>query len=846
MARPRKDPAIQPPSHLQGGDGEEGREMPAEGHKRPSTRAPTVPFQMVTRRRGAQARTSGGSDEPAVPAEELTSATPAAVVNDDSDYEPPAGSSEAPTEEPRRSSRAPPKRAPQGGKKSLVVTLRVRPSELRRFVTPSVEPLERPAGDLSPVARSKRAKPAVVDEPAQPLSPAPPTVVAAVAATEEAPAESPVPRQKRSRKPREPAPSMEVAGAEDPANPQQEERPVKRRRKAIKSDALIRDESPESPTLAASEQAAAVDPPTSAATPAPGDLLGNSVPAHPTEVVDETEHRVTQEETGRVQAPTPDEPQQKRRGRPPKAELLRRRLNKQMAAANPVVPPPPPAPGPLVTEFRAKMPPGLQMAEVISLAKHMRDKAMLAKRKPMKRCIKRGFRVEHRVTREWCTQRKRDLSGQQTKLDRQIRRANVGLVDQTMQLVQDCEDYLSEKGPASPFWAEGIFVARGHSAKLSAQAAFRRDLDAKRMEQNREREEYLRRRQFANDVAANMERLRMKQVRLSEVVVAFSRDHPDEVDALIQQCESDGKDANTVLLAAALKAGNIDVEAEMAKIDGARGFGLVEPLYFSDDDTDKMDIEEAVPPTPREPTPLEIQESYERGAADLDALIKYANQELQAMKEKAQQEQSLNILAAVATEQDRVPKRMRSEEPVFLSKPSEEPMPTIPEPEDTRIPTQSASPPPRFGSSRSSSRILEEPIEPGFALSGPAPPPDVLKPSTLHQEPELRSRFTGSGDSRRWTDTRMFSVIERPVFSPLQTHHHFLPGVSPPPPLLGSSVPPLPPPSAMSSPGRMLPSPIPTTRFPAAYQAISGRSPSPSVFNPPHPYDPRPRGDQGR
>ncbi|KAK6353551.1 hypothetical protein TWF696_005514 [Orbilia brochopaga] len=832
MARPRKDQTVQPPSHSQGGDAEEGREMPAEGHRRPSTRAPTVPFQMVTRRRGAQAqRTGGGSDEPAVQAEELTSATPAAAGNDDSDYEPPAGSSEVPTEEPRRSSRAPPKKTQQAAKKpSLVVTLRVRPSELRRFVSPPVEPLERPTGDLqSPVARSKRAKPAVVDDTAQPPSPVfPAAATTTVAAAAE---DAPAARQKRPRKQKEPAvPSTSEGPAE-----QQEERPVKRRRKAIKSDALIRDDSPESPTLEAFEQAPAVGPTAEAATSASGDHLGNPVPAQPAEAVEELEHRAPVE-TDRVQAPTPEEPQQKRRGRPPKAELLRRRLKTQLEKANPVIPPPP-APGPLATEFRAKMPAGLQMAEVISLAQHMRDKAMLAKRRPMKRSIKRGFRVEHRVTREWCTQRKRELVNQQGKLDRQIRRANAGLLDQTMHLVQDCEEYLSEKGPASHFWMEGIYVARGHSARLAAQAAFRRDLDAMRVQQSRESDEYLRRRQFASEIAADMEKLKEKQVRLSEIVVAFSRDHPEEVDAIVKQCEIDDKDVNTVLLAAALGAGKIDIDADFKKIDGARGYGFCEPLAFASDDSDAMDLDEAVPPTPREPTPYENQESLKRGVADLEALVGCANEELRAMNERAQQEESLGLLATIAGEQGRLPKKSeerssrRDKTPVFT---------------DARIPTQSASPPPpRDSSSRSSSRIFEEPIEPGFALSGPAPPPDVLKPPSLAQEPELRSRFTGSGDSRRWPDTRMFPAMERPVFSPLQTHHHFLPGVSPPPPLHGSSVTPLPPPSAMSSPGRVLPSPIPTTRFPAAYQAISGRSPSPSVFNH-HPYDPRPRGDQGR
>ncbi|KAF3907294.1 hypothetical protein ABW21_db0201543 [Orbilia brochopaga] len=797
MARPRKDQTVQPPSHPQGGDVEEGSSMPAEGQRRPSTRAPTVPFQMVTRRRGAAAkRTSGASDEPVVPAEELASATPAAAGNEDSDYEPPAGSSEVPTEEPRRSARAPPKKTQQVVKKpSLVVKLRLRPDVLERFTSPQVEAPERPTGDSqSPVARPRRPKPVVVDEPIQSPSPVRDAVASTstgtVAAAE---AEAPAARVKRPRKQKEPAASTtEAADAAESAN-QQEGRPVKRRRKAIKSEALIPDDSPESPTLAGPP---AVDPEAEAATPALGDHM-DLAPASPAEAVEELD-RQAPVETDRVQAPTPEEPQQKRRGRPPKAELLRRRLKTQLEKANPVIPPPP-APGPLATEFRAKMPAGLKMAEMLSFAQHMRDKTMMAKRKPMKRMVKRGFRVEHRVTREWCTQRKRDLGTQQGKLDRQIRRANAGLLDQTMHLVQDCEDYLSEKGPASQFWMEGIFVAKGHSAKLRAQAAFRRDLDAKRMQESRESEEYLRQRQFASEIAVDMEKLKAKQERMSAVVVAFSRDHPEEVDAIVKECEANGKDVNTVLLAAALEAGKVDMEDDFRKIEGGRGFGFCEPLAFAGD-LDEMDVDEAVPPTPREASPpFQIQESCERDSTtiQLDALLGCANEELKAMNEK---EESLGLLAKIAGEQDRLP-----------------------------------------------NRVTEEPVEPGFALSGPAPPPDVLKPSSMPQEPELRSRFTGSGDSRRWTENRMFTVMERPVFSPLQTHHHFLPGVSPPPPLMGSSVQSLPPPpSAMSSPGRVLPSPVPTTRFPAAYQAISGRSPSPSVVFNAHPYDPRPRGDQGR
>ncbi|EWC47800.1 hypothetical protein DRE_03000 [Drechslerella stenobrocha 248] len=889
--------------------------MPASEHKRHSARAPTVPFQMVTRRRGAQARSSGGSDEHAMPPEELASArekepsleatappTHVGIDDDDSEYEPHVDGSEqfagesAAGETPRRSSRVVPRKVVQAAKKpTLIIKFRIPPDMLSQFDVSPVEPFEHQAEELSsPISRSKRAKPVTTDESTQPPSSAPPV---ADAAAEESPVGTPVARQKRQRKPKvETITNTDEAGAADPVSPE-EERPVKRRRKT-KVDGPVVETAPTSPTPVVPEPTTAAVPPSLAATPVPAERPSSPAVIRPIEANGDPDQQAPTEPDTPTPAPTPapapEDPPQKRRGRPPKSELLKRRLNKPLTALT-TAPAPPPA-GPLMSKFRAGMPQGLQMLDFISLAQHTRDKNLLAKKKPMKRLIKRGYRVEHRVTREWCTQRNQRLAGQQRKLDRHLRRANAGLLDQTINLVQNSQDYLSEKGPAAPFWLEGLRVSEEHRKKLIAQAEYRRDIDIELAESNLERNLYLRRRQFASEVVGALERLAAQKACISRAIIAFYKDHPDEVDAIIERCELSGDHTEAAIIDAACESEGFDFDAEMSKIESACGFGLGNPLLFSDrnamdldddippvvvpaeggggEETDQlpvsdenaMDVDEEVPPVvlsaeredieEKEATPLPSEELVEREpteepqqTADLEALVGYAGQEIDAMKEQAVQEGCLDVLAFAAAERDPLPKK--DPLPKMSEEPAMTPVQPSPAPSDyARIPTSSMSPPPSFAGSgsadeKSSIRAVEELVEPGFALSGPAPPPDVLKPSSLYQEPELRSRFTGSGDSRRWTESRMFPVVERPVFSPLQTHHHYLPGVSPPPIHGAGSNVPLPPPSAMPSPGRLLPSPVPTTRFPAAYQAVSGRSPSPSIFNP-LPHDPRYRGEQGR
>ncbi|KAF3923682.1 hypothetical protein ABW20_dc0101124 [Dactylellina cionopaga] len=903
MARPKKDTTMQDPTVLLAGEFEAAVDNTPSGEHKRSARAPTVPFQMVTRRRGAQARTSGGPEEHAAASDDLISAreedTEAAsvpTVTGPPDSDPStigegsggALAAEPEAEEtPRRSSRVVPKKvAPT--KPSLIVKLPIRPEALRRLVEIWSEEPEPP-------------KPAAVEDSAPPVTPVPLAVT--TFQPEEAPiatpAETPV-RGKRTRKPKDFSYNDDAEGQESPN--QEEERPVKRRRKTNKAAGSTNGEDTEM-TLTVSEPVANTALPSSNTTPLPTNQADSPTSGRPAQA-DAPEQQASVE-APRPEVPTPEEPPQKRRGRPPKAELLRRQQLREaeqpqiLALPRPSRLPPPapviPIPAPvneLANQFRAAIPQGLGVLDVINLAKHMRDKNLQAKKRPIKRCIKRGFRVEHRVTREWCTQRNQRLVGQQRKLDRHLRRANLGLLDQTVNLVQNSPDYLSETGPAAPFYKEGLRVADEVRQRLLDIAAYKLELDIKLAHTNLERGEHLARRRYATGIEDALDKLAEQGACLKRVLKAFVEEFPKATDAIIEQCEANGEGATIELIEAACDLPMVDIDAELDAIWRGRGGGLGVELRFADyikpdvhmkgeDDDEEVPVvimsnERGGLAEDRESEePQELQEPQEpqEQHGDLEALMAALKENIQAskeqaLKEKASKEQAvpadrLDIFATLAAQQERLldlsERSERSEKP--SEKPS--PMPEMPSPAmsgSDRIILPSASPAPSYfggdGSTdgRSSTRIIEESAEPGFALSGPAPPPDVLKPSSLYQEqPESRSRFTGSGESRRWTEARIFQGLERPHhFSPLQTtHHHYLPGVSPPPLLsAGSSVHSLPPPSAMSSPGRLLPSPVPTTRFPAAYQAVGQRSPSPGFFNSmphdPRPHDPRFRGEQGR
>ncbi|KAK6522292.1 hypothetical protein TWF281_002856 [Arthrobotrys megalospora] len=949
MARTKKDTAMQGPPHA--GDPEPSDAHAGE-HRRASARAPTVPFQMVTRR-GAQKRTSGGSEEHAVASNDLASAgeevyaegaaLPTPVGQGEIEPEPQGeGSGVVPTADdagdvPRRSSRVVPKKvAPPVQRPRLILKLRLNPAKLESVMVPPATVPEQEAEGLDPSAsRSTRLKLVVGDNSAKPSSPLLSPVSPMTEDQPVVPTTEGLARQKRPRKPKVASPNVEEANVEE-----EEERAPKRRRRLKKTADAAAGEEPILPPTA--EPAAVQQLPPSPPVPAPTAPSMSPKPAAPVLAVAAPEAEPSLE-PHQVEVSQPEEPLQKRRGRPPKSELLKRQRQPRQAAA--------PAPagypvGSLAHQFREQMPEGMNVLDVIALAQHMRAKDLLAKKRPMKRCIKRGYRAEHRVTREWCTQRNQKLVGQQRKLNRHLHRANIGLVDQAIRLAQTDPTYFSETGLGAPFYRAGLQQAAEHRDKLHQIDGVRRDYALQAVDDRMRHIELRRKRQTRNEIVDGLEKLAVERDHYSNIIRTFAAEHPDELDEIIDECEGTGEDLSAAILRAACEAQPNDVDEEVDnKIWRSRGHGLGKWFKFTDDNRMDLDEDEEPQAMPqREQSPMENEGtvshekqqppmSFERGGSpgfderepimffekgqspvlremeqplmsnerggspmadekeevvlpmtieepqmsdergeshiNLTELLEAATQELQNNGELATEAsldahspgaeiEMLDLLASAAAEQDHLPGTPELLHPVSREPSlSKEPSPAFPkEPspafsEDDRIIATSASPPPSFGgdgsvderASNFSSRMMESSAEPGFALSGPAPPPEVLKPSALYQETDHRSRFAGE-PSRRWSDNRMFPIERN--FSPIATHHHYLPGPSPPPlQSRGSSVHSLPPPTALSSPGRMLPSPVPSARFPAAYQALPQRSPSPGFFNP-LPHDARYRGDQSR
>ncbi|KAK6496177.1 hypothetical protein TWF481_002201 [Arthrobotrys musiformis] len=925
MARTKKDTAMQgaPPS----GDPE-----PTEGHagehRRASARAPTVPFQMVTRR-GAQKRTSGGSEEHAVASNDLASAGEEvyheAAAPGDNEPEPQGEGSGAGTtaddagDTPRRSSRVVPKRA-LPLQRSHIIILRLSPAKLE-LATPLAERLLPRGASTNPSSPPQLPVDLAAEEPV-PLS-------------IEGPA--PAPRNKRPRNKKAVSPNFEEANAEE------EERPPKKRRKTKKTAETA---AGEEPILPENAELAAIQQPE----PSLPEMAPPSLPPAPTMPMPDAP--VPAAEVPKAEPPfdpnqmevsQPEEPLQKRRGRPPKSELLKRQRQPRQPAAAPAAPVGHPV-GSLAHYFREQMPEGMNMVDVIALAQHMRAGDLQAKKAPMKRIIKRGYRVEHRVTREWCTQRGQKLIAQQRKIRRHVHRANVALVDQAIRLAQHDPTYFTETGLGAPFYLAGLKQAAEQRDKTRGIGDLRRDLEVQAMENKIEHSSVRWRRQINNEVVDGLEKIAIERNLLSNIIRKYATEHPDRLDEIIEECEETGEDLSTAILNAACDAHPNDVEEEVYnKTWRSRGHGLGkwfkilddQPMDLDlDDDEEKEEEPQAVSehdgsPEPQEaPVSHESQQppmSFERGGSPgfdergeppisnlrdepptlveneepalpmdteesessdehgepradretnadlitrlrgLSELLEAAANEFRSDSKPAPEsprpdpEELLSVLASAAAERDHIPGTPEILLPLSPG-PSlpKEPSPTFherPSPgfsEDELLIAASASPPPSFGgdgsiderASNFSNRLVEPSAEPGFALSGPAPPPEVLKPSSLHPEADHGSRFTA--ETRRWSDHRMFPIERNPAYSPIATHHHFLPGPSPPPlQSRGSSVHSLPPPTALSSPGRLLPSPVPSTRFPAAYQALPQRSPSPGFFNP-LPHDPRYRGDQSR
>lgn len=918
MARTKKDTAMQgaPPS----GD-PEATEAHAGEHRRASARAPTVPFQMVTRR-GAQKRTSGGSDEHTVIPNDLAlageevypevAALPTPVGQGENEPEPQGESSGAvPSvddagDAPRRSSRVVLKKVAQPAQRTLLLILRLSPAKLES-VTPLTERL---------VVGGSSVKPS---PPIQ--SPISPVVEGSIAPSTEG--LIPTPRNKRPRNKKAASPNADEANAE-------EERPPKRRRKKKSVDVAAGEE----PRLLENAELAAIQQP-EPTLPAsvPPSLPPPPMSPKPSTPVLEVEAPKAEPplEPLKVEVSQPEEPLQKRRGRPPKSELLRRQRQPRQPVAAPAAPVGHPV-GSLAHQFREQMPEGMNMLDIIALAQHMRAKDLQAKKRPMKRSIKKGYRVEHRVTREWCAQRGQKLVGQQRKIRRHVQRANVALADQAIRLAQHDPTYFSEAGLGAPFYLAGLQQAAEQRDRTRKIGDMRRDFELQAVDNRIQHIKLRRRRQIRDEIVDGLEKLAVEKNHFSNIIRTFAAEHPDKLDEIIEECEETGGDLSTAILKTACETHSRNIEEEVDNnIWGSRGHGLGKWFKFVDDNRMDFDLDEegreeeepkaipehdevlvpnegAVshekqqppmsferegspgfdereqPPTSNErdrsPTreggeelvstmrAEEFQLSDEPGQAhiNLSELLEVATQELQTSSESAPKNltpeveaELLDVLASAAAEREHIPDTPEvllplSPGPSLPKEPSpalqEGPSPTFSE--DEGLVATSASPPPSFGregsiderASNFSSRIVEPSAEPGFALSGPAPPPEVLKPSALYQEADHGSRFTG--ETRRWSDNRMFPMDRGATFSPIATHHHFLPGPSPPPhQSRGSSVHSLPPPTAMSSPGRLLPSPVPSTRFPAAYQALPQRSPSPGFFSP-LPHDPRYRGDQAR
>ncbi|KAF3194264.1 hypothetical protein TWF225_006819 [Orbilia oligospora] len=926
MARTKKDTATQ--GAPTPGD-PEPTEAHAGEHRRASARAPTVPFQMVTRR-GAQKRTSGGSEEHAVTSNDLASAgedvypefaaLPTPVGQGEDDPELQAGvapSADDAGDAPRRSSRVVPKKVAPA-QRSLLLVLRLSPAKLE-----SVTPL---AERLVVEAFSTKSSP-------PPLSPVSPVVGGSALPPVEGPA--PPPRNKRPRTKKAVSPGVEEPNAE-------EERPKKRRKNKKSAEAAAGEE----PILLenAEPEVQQPEPLPSLAPPPP---LPPPMSLEPAAPVLEVEALKAEPPLDPMDVSQPEEPLQKRRGRPPKSELLKRQRQPRQPAAAPVAPAGHPV-GSLAHQFREQMPEGMNMLDIVALARYMRAKDLQAKKRPMKRSIKKGYRVEHRVTREWCTQRGQKLIGQQRRIGRHVQRANVALADQAIRLAQNDPTYLSENGLGAPFYFAGLQQAAEQRDKLRDIGDLRRDLELQAVDNRIQHTRIRRRRQIRNEIVDALEKLAVERNHFSNAIRTFAAKHPDKLDEIIEECEKTGEDINIAILSAAYETHPNDIEDDevVEKIWGSRGHGLGKWFKFVDDNRMDLDEEEeqeeqggekeqqAVlerdevltpnegvvshekqqPPmsferggspesVEREGSPVFDEReqppmSNERGESpapeergedlalpvdaeefqlydernqlhvDLSELLEVATQELRASSRPAPKSPTtpgpdvelLNVLASAAAQREHIignpelllplspgPSLPKEPSPAFQEGPS----PAFSE--DEGLVATSASPPPSFGgegsiderASNFSGRVVESSAEPGFALSGPAPPPEVLKPSALYQEVDHGSRFTG--ETRRWSDNRIFPMDRGSNFSPIGTHHHFLPGPSPPPhQSRGSSVHSLPPPpTALSSPGRLLPSPVPSTRFPAAYQALPQRSPSPGFFNP-LPHDPRYRGDQSR
>ncbi|KAK6502555.1 hypothetical protein TWF506_003135 [Arthrobotrys conoides] len=921
MARNKKDTANQgaPPS------GEpESTDAHAGEHRRASARAPTVPFQMVTRR---AKRASGGSEEHAIASNEPASAgeevDPDFAVENEAE---PQGevcgavpSADDAGDAPRRSSRVVPKKVAPPAQRSLLLILRLSPAKLESVV-----------GGFS----NKSTPP--------PLSPVSPVVEGPVVQPTEGLA--PPPRNKRPRNKKAASPNAEEANAE-------EERPKKRRKnkKSVEEPALEGPVLPDSAELAAVQQPG---PPLPSSAPSP-------LPPPPTSptagapVLGGEALKAEPPFDDQMEVSQPEEPLQKRRGRPPKSELLKRQRQPRQPVAAPAAPAAHPA-GSLALQFREQMPEGMNMLDVVALAQYMRAKDLQAKRRPMKQSIKKGYRVEHRVTREWCTQRAQKLINQQRRIGRHVQRANVALADQAMRLAQHDPTYLSETGLGAPFYRAGLQQAAEQRDKLRDIGNLRNELELQAVDNRIEHTRLRRRRQVRNEIADGLEKLAVERKHLSNVIRTFAAENPDKVDEIVEECEKTGEDISTAILSAACKIHPNEIEDDetVSKIWRSRGHGLGKWFRFVDDNRMDLDDDEEQneelhegqgkegqeqeeelqailerdevlapnqgvvsnekqqppmsferggspgfdereqPPVSNErggsPAPEEMEKptlltgaeefqlSDERSGPhiDLTKLLEIATQEFQTRSESPPKSpmpepeiELLDVLATAAAQRDHIPgtpelllplspgpSLHKEPSPAFQEAPSpvfqEGPSPTFSE--DEGLAATSASPPPSFGgegsiderASNFSNRIMESSAEPGFALSGPAPPPEVLKPSAPYQEVDHGSRFTG--ETRRWSDNRIFPMDRGSTFSPIATHHHFLPGHSPPPhQSRGSSVHSLPPPTALSSPGRLLPSPVPSTRFPAAYQALPQRSPSPGFFNP-LPHDPRYRGDQSR
>ncbi|KAF3930021.1 hypothetical protein ABW19_dt0200940 [Dactylella cylindrospora] len=922
MARPKKDTTIrasaEPTSgqHEQSGDGqpqgETASHVHAEEPKKHSARAPTVPFQMVTRRRVAKTQPTSSSAEQAPLSEEPITvgedshqdANVAQPVDGNIKKEsepvgegPGVSASEVPPSEPgveetpRRSSRVPKpalKKALKLQKPSMIVTLHLPPEKLRQFVDPAPEaPVHREEEVTPSTQRKKRLKMVVKDKSATPISPLhPPQYVnSPLEQPKVVPPEpvTPVPRQKRQRKTKE---AVSYQEEEVPENSElDDERPIKRRRKTKK---VVEDKAIDETIEAAPMTPMSTEPiPPKVEVPTPAQKASSTTslrgkksksPRSEQEPAPEPEER----------EPTPaEEPVQKRRGRPPKSEVLKKRQQKR----GPTVKDPVPEQISISEEFRVRLPPGYTMSDFLMLARHAQEKNLKSKKKAMRRCVKKGYRVDRRVSKEWCAQRNQKLVNQNKKIDRHLRRANIALVDQTINAVHSSPEYVSESGPAALFYEAGIREATEHRDKLIQQAEttfeLRMDNEGVVLEANK----MLIRRQFINSVVAALEKLDAQKRNVTRLIVNYSKDHPEEIDAIIERCEETGEETNKAIIDAVLDAFPEHINAMLGEVKRRRGLGLGGKLlwwnnpHWEAEDIEMGDAEPEDPlmaqfninvmesdlrdgvandeARPNRPEPLlELLEVVDKEMSEF--IVKMADAEhTEIVRHRTRQaEQILLLLASTAAEQERlpeaaVPSATPPEEPpaIDLTGPTE-----VSEPREPSVPTEShgskfptpvfeegieipvamssPSPPPQSiggdtsTDGRSTRGIVEETAEPGFALSGPAPPPDVLRPSPF-PETEVRSRFAGGGESRRWTESRMFPPLDRGVFSPLQTHHHYLPGVSPPPPLsAGSSTASLPPPTGMPSPSRVLPSPIPMTRFPAAYQAVSQHSPSPpTMFN---------------